>query len=527
MKLSNIASLINTSNIKNAAIHFRNFGFRGLIRKTVDFIQATILYGNWYQKHLPSVEYLQAQRDNPLAYTPTISIVVPTYCTPDNFLRQMIDSVTAQTYPHWELCIADGSIDFPDVANTVKEYQKRFPNIRFCTLDENQGIAGNTNAALALASGDFITLLDHDDILAPDALYEIALSLNQDRQIDVVYTDEDKFDTNTNKHYGAYFKPDFSLDLLRCCNYITHLYTVRKDIVAKIGGFSSECDGSQDYDFILKTSELARKIHHIPKILYHWRIHPNSVAGDPASKSYAYESASKALENHLARCNEQGTVTPCNHYGYYNISYPVHGTPLVSIICQECSEDFLTTLKQRTRYSSYEIVESLSESHGDYLVFCYHLSDITTENWLEELLGNCQRPGIGLVSGKLFTSKKVILEAGLIFSPSGQLYSPFAELYYNSPGYCYQAMAQHNCSFVSPYCYMIKRELYETHTDEPDVYRLCYNLRQANYLIVTLPSVCAVTKDRKLNLPTFGDCRGLHDPYYNPNFLFERSFQLK
>ena len=267
-----------------------------------------------------------------LDYQPKISIVVPTYRTPIVFLREMIDSVRAQTYPNWELCIGDGSEGDQELVDTLAEYAAQDERIKYQVLEKNLGIAGNTNGALALATGDYIGLLDHDDVLPPNTLFEVAKALNED-DYDVLYTDEDKVSGDLSEHDDPNFKPDFSPDLLHSHNYITHFFVARKSIVDDIQGFRSEFDGSQDYDFIFRCTERAKKIKHIPKILYHWRIHGNSVAGDPASKMYAYEAGKRAIEEHLKRIGIQGArVEHTSMWGMYHVTYPTAPDPLVSIV---------------------------------------------------------------------------------------------------------------------------------------------------------------------------------------------------
>ena len=256
-------------------------------------------------------------------------MAVPAYRTPETFLRQMIDSLLAQTYGNWELCIANGSPDDEQMKQVLAEYTQRDSRIRVQELKENLGIAGNTNAALAMTEGEFAGILDHDDLLAPNALYEIALALEKDPELDAVYTDEDKVTTDLSEHFQPHLKPDFNLDLLRSNNYICHFFVARQSVIRKAGGFRQEFDGAQDHDFIFRCVEEAGKIGHVPEILYHWRTHKASTADNPASKMYAFEAGRRAIEAHLKRTGTEGTVTHTPDLGFFRVQYPVHGEPLV------------------------------------------------------------------------------------------------------------------------------------------------------------------------------------------------------
>ena len=243
-------------------------------------------YNDWILLNEPDENELKHQRLNLFSYQPKISIVTPTWNTHIHCLIEMIDSVLAQTYGNWELCIADGNSSSEETKKILADYARSDNRIRLVFLDENLGIAGNSNAALHLASGDFITLLDHDDTLAPFALHEVVAKLQQpETKIDILYSDEDFINANGKKRFSPTFKPSFGWDTLRSHNYICHLLVFRNEIIKKTGGFRKGFDGSQDYDLVLRACELAREIVHIPKILYHWRVHPASTAGNPNAKN--------------------------------------------------------------------------------------------------------------------------------------------------------------------------------------------------------------------------------------------------
>ncbi len=261
-----------------------------------------------------------------------ISIVTPTYNTPVAFLEALLQSVQAQTYRNWELCIADGGSDDPRLRAVLNAWAAADPRIQVQYLNENRGIAENSNAAVALATGEFITFLDHDDTLAPFALHEITGAVNRHPDADFLYSDEDKIDGATGRRCDPHFKPAWSPDLLRAYNYITHLTVVSRRLLDQVGGFRPGFEGSQDYDLILRATEKSRRIVHIPQVLYHWRMHAGSVAADCEAKLYAYESARKALREHLVRCDLPGSVRNGKSLGFYHITYTLPRLPLVSFV---------------------------------------------------------------------------------------------------------------------------------------------------------------------------------------------------
>ena len=346
-----------------------------------------IPYGPWYEAYIPTEEILRKQSRKKFAYAPRISIVVPAYRTPEVFLRQMIESVRSQTYANWELCIANGSPEDESMAAVLSEYQEKDPRVVCKSLKENLGIAENTNAAFSMAKGEFVGLLDHDDLLAPNALYEIVSRL-QEPEVDAVYTDEDKVTTELEEHFQPHLKPDFNLDLLRSNNYICHFFVVRKSIVEQVGGFRREFDGAQDYDFIFRCVETARKVAHVPEILYHWRTHKASTADNPASKMYAFEAGKRAIEAHLERTHTPGAVSHTKDYGFYRVKYPVQKQEMISILIpnkdeKESLEACLTSIWEKTSYTNYEIIIIENNSTTEE-IFAYYRNwnrNTTTCGW--------------------------------------------------------------------------------------------------------------------------------------------------
>lgn len=501
-----------------------------------------IPYGPWYENHRVKSEELERQSRHHFAFMPLISVVVPAYHTPEVFLREMIESLEHQSYENWELCIANASPEDEKMREVLREYREKDSRIRVKELTENLGIAENTNAAFALALGEFVGLLDHDDLLAPDALYEIAALLNSDETIDAVYTDEDKVTTDLREHFQPHLKPDFNLDLLRSNNYICHFFVVRRTLVEQCKGFRSAYDGAQDYDFIFRCVEGARRVGHVPRILYHWRIHKASTADNPASKMYAFEAGKRAIEGNLERCGVKGAVvTHTSDYGFYDVSYPVKGQPLISIIIP--NKDQRDTLKQcldsvegSSTYQNYEIliVENNSEeaetftyyeelkqkknvrvltwegefnysainnfavreAKGEYLVFLNNDIQVITPGWLEELLANCQRPEVGIVGAKLYYPDDTIQHAGVIIGIGGVAGHAFRGMKRSRTGYLHKASLQMDYSAVTAACMMIERSVFEEIGGFEEALAVAFNdvdlcLRtcQRGYLVVYNPHV--------------------------------------
>lgn len=520
--------------------YLRHYGIKEFwIRLHERFEPEEVPYGPWYEAYVPSQEVLEKQRKYKFSRTPLISVVVPAYRTPEEFLRQMIESLEKQTYPNWELCIANGSPDDEEMHRVLEMYAKKDSRIRYKDLEENLGISENTNEAFAMAKGEFIGLLDHDDLLAPNALFEVAKAIEKEKKIDLIYTDEDKVTTDLSEHFQPHLKPDFNLDLLRANNYICHFCLVKRAIVEKTGGFRKEFDGAQDYDFIFRCAELAEKIHHIPEILYHWRTHKASTADNPASKMYAFEAGKRAIEAHLARTGVEGTVSHTADLGFYRVSYPVKGEPLVSVIIpnkdeKETLESCINALKKHTTYSNFEIIiiENNSTSKeifeyyrelskednihllkwkkefnyaainnfgvrhakGEYLLFLNNDVTPISENWLEEMLGVCQRPEVGAVGAKLIYPDNTIQHAGCVIGIGGIAGHLFVDMPSNRTGYLHKASLMQDMSAVTAACMMMKKAVFDKaggFTEELAVafndVDLCLKVRKDNYLVVYNP----------------------------------------
>lgn len=511
------------------------------IRLHERFEPEEVPYGPWYEAYVPDEAALEKQRHHHFEYSPLISVAVPAYRTPEKFLAQMIDSLLAQTYGNWELCIANGSPEDGAMKKVLEEYTKKDSRIRVSELTENKGIAGNTNAALEMARGEFVGLLDHDDLLAPNALYEIVRALDEDRNLDAVYTDEDKVTTELDEHFQPHLKPDFNLDLLRSNNYICHFFVVRRSIVQKVGGFCQEFDGAQDHDFIFRCIETAEKVGHIPEILYHWRTHKASTADNPASKMYAFDAGKRAIEAHLKRTGTEGIVSHTPDLGFFRVKYPVQGQPLVSVIIpnkdeKETLKACIDSIREKTEYPNYEIIivennsttdeifqyyKELSQdprirllrwkkefnysainnygvrhANGEYLLFLNNDVTVITPGWIKELLGVCQRPEVGAAGVKLIYPDNTIQHAGCVIGLGGIAGHMFVDMPANRTGYLHKASILQDMSAVTAACMMMKRTAFEEaggFTEKLSVafndVDLCLKVRKNHKLIVYDPYV--------------------------------------
>lgn len=535
-----IIKKLSPYNIKKGLLYLKHFGPKEFwIRLTERFQTDDVDYEEWYRNHRPSMEEYQEQREQAFDYMPLISILVPVYHTPEEFLKQMIQSVRKQTYGNWELCVANADPADRRTAEILAVAASKDPRIKITDVPENEGIAQNTNAALKIAAGEYVGLLDHDDLLTPDALFEVVKAVNEQGRPEALYSDEDKVTIDLSEHFQPHMKPDFNKDLLRSNNYITHFFVASKNLADRVGGFDAAYNGAQDYDFILRCTEQAEGIVHIPRILYHWRVHKASTADNPASKMYAFDAGKRAIEAHLKRCMEPGTVSHTKDLGFYKVKYPVKGSPLVSIIIpnKDESETLAQCLEsiERSSYQNYEIIivennsekeetfayyEKIqsdririvfwpdefnysainnfgaSEAKGDYLLLLNNDVQVITEDWLEGLLSNCQREDVGIVGAKLFYPDDTIQHAGIVIGIGGVAGAVFTGLPGVYSGYLHKASIQQNLSAVTAACMMVKRSVYEELGGLEEKLKVAFNdvdfclrARDKGYLVVYNPEV--------------------------------------
>ena len=598
IKWTKIIKKLSPYNIKKGLLYLKHFGPKEFwIRLTERFQTDDVDYEEWYRNHRPTKEELEQQRKEKFSYEPLISILVPVYRTPEEFLMQMIQSVRRQTYGNWELCIANADPSDENVVRILKTASKKDERIRVTEVPENEGIAQNTNAAFAIAKGAYIGLLDHDDLLTADALYEVVKALNQKERPAVVYSDEDKVTTDLSEHFQPFMKPDFNKDLLRSNNYICHFFVAEKQLVEEVGGFRGAFNGAQDYDLILRCTEKAEHITHIPRILYHWRVHKASTADNPASKMYAFDAGKRAIEEHLKRCGETGVVSHTKDLGFYRVQYQMSGNPLVSIIIP--NKDHVDMLDkclrsiQKSSYRNYEVIivenNSVEEAtfdyykkiasdrirvvywegifnysainnfgakaaQGEYLLLLNNDVEVITENWLEELLSNCQRPDVGIVGAKLYYPDDTVQHAGIIVGIGGVAGNVFVGLPRKFTGYFHKASIQQDLSAVTAACMMVKRSVYEEMGGLEEKLQVAFNdvdfclrVRKAGYLVVFDPYVelyhyesktrgAENTKEKVRRFQTEIEYMRSHwldllkkgDPMYNPNLTLTKwDYSLK
>ena len=537
----NIVKKLSPYNVKKGILYLKHYGVKEFwIKLTERFQKDDIDYNEWFANHCPTEEEIAEQRKRVFAYAPKISILVPVYNTPAVFLKQMIQSVRKQTYSNWELCIANANPTNPEVAEILRVASKKDERIKVVDVPENEGIAQNTNRALEIAAGEYIGLLDHDDLLAVNALYEVVNTLNADAGAEVIYTDEDKVTTDLEEHFKPHFKPDFNLDLLRSNNYICHFFVAKKELIERVGAFRKEFNGAQDYDLILRCTEEAENIVHVPKILYHWRVHKESTSDNPMSKMYAYDAGKKAIEEHLKRCDTSGEVSHTKDLGFYRVKYPVQGEPLVSILIPnkdqvDSLDKCLRSIEEKTDYHNYEIViiENNSEKEetfryyekissekirvirwekefnysainnfgvrhakGDYILFLNNDVEIINSDWMREMLSHCQRKEVGIVGARLYYPDDTIQHGGIIVGIGGVAGSVFVGLPKGYSGYMHKAALQLDLSAVTAACMMMKRRVFEEVGGFEEKLKvafndvdLCLKTREKGYLVVYNPYV--------------------------------------
>lgn len=537
--------MLNVVSIKKGIKEVKKNGIKSTYFRTIEKIKKGTVsdgdmdYDKWFKFHMTSKAELDAQRNTKFEYNPKISIVVPTYNTVPEFLRNMIESVINQTYSNWELCIADGASTNEETLKMLKEYSQIDDRIKVKFLKENYMISGNTNEGLKMVTGEYVALLDHDDLLTEDALFYYVEILNEDRDVEFMYSDEDKTDENELEFFGPHFKQDWAPDTLRSYNYITHFSVFSKELLDKVGYFRSEYDGSQDYDIILRLTEQAKKIKHIPKVLYHWRVHSQSTAGGIDAKPYCLVAAKKALASHLERIGVKGTVRDGKFSGSYKVDFDIIGEPKISIIIPNKDEvkslkKCINSILSKSTYKNYEIIivennskstsifkyyEQLKEHEninvikwekefnysainnfgvkhatGEYILLLNNDVEVITENWLEEMLMHAQRKEVGAVGAKLYYPDNSIQHCGVILGVGGIADHLGKESSRYDVGHIGRLCVTQNLSAVTAACLMIKKSIYEEVGGLSEEFVVAYNdvdlcmkVREKGYLIVLNP----------------------------------------
>ena len=443
--------------------------------------QAERGYDAWLRSQLPDETQSEKQRGTVFAQMPCISILVPAYETPEPFLREMMESVLKQSYENLELCIADGS-PTDGVQKIVEAYAKEDRRVRYQRLTENKGISENTNAALKLANGDYVGLLDHDDLLLPGALFEVVKALNEAGGADAVYTDEDKVNMDLSHHFQPHFKPDYNLEYLRSNNYICHFFVVKRDIAEEIGGFRGAFDGAQDHDFIFRCTEGGRKVLHIPKVLYSWRCHEASTASNPESKLYAYEAGKRAVAAHLERMGEAGSLEDTSNYGFYRVRYP-----------ESEHKIFIKSFEKLNRQTDIKVVyydKACNNSvtirgKEDYVLFTCVKNGTFGEGFWQELFSCCERPETGLACARVY-DKKGRLSSDIrmkgVADPFGAGMQGLKKGY---SGYFHRALLQQELA-VPTDCFLVKRELLKD-LEQVSIQEVCEIVEAAGRKILYAP----------------------------------------
>ena len=536
-KVPKLFKMLSYQHFKNGFRILKKKGFSGVIDRIVHGSNNWAEYDEWFNATKVTKEELERQRNTEFEFAPMISIIVATFNTKEEYLKEMIDSVRNQSYSNWQLCIGDGSTN-DSVEKYVKEHYGDDSRIVFKKLEKNYGISGNMNGALELVTGDYVGLFDHDDLLTPDCLYEFVASM-QEVHHDCVYSDEDKLNDKTKKFEDPHFKPDLSIDLLCSHNYITHFFVVNMDIVRKVGGMRSEYDGSQDHDFIFRCVEQANSVYHVPKILYHWRMHPLSTAMDPESKMYCYTSGKKAIESHFKRIGIDATVEmlPRPLYGMYHCKYTVKDHPLVSILIpnynhKDLLKGCIESLMNVNTYSNMEIVivennsteqeifdyyKELEETysnvkviyyegdfnyskinnygvkytHGEYILFLNNDTKVIEPDSIEDMLGVCQREDVGAVGAKLLYEDDTVQHCGVVVGYHGYATAAFSLIDRNDFGYMGRPRVSWDVSAVTAACLMTKREIFDEVGGFDEDFKvacndvdLCLKIRSLNKWIV-------------------------------------------
>lgn len=497
----------------------------------------------YFNKINPNEARLKEQRDYKFASNYKFSILIPVYRPDAKFFTLMLDSIVAQTYDNWQICLADGSGDGYTVENVVKPYVEKYgeDKVKYIKLENNLGIAENTNAAMRMADGDFIVFGDHDDELHPTALFECMRELERYPQADFIYSDEDKIIEATGHHTEAHFKSDLNMELLRSNNYICHLSVVKKSLADKVGVLYTQFNGSQDHDYVLRCVEKAECVRHIPRILYHWRINDNSTAKSASTKTYANTAGVNAVSAHLKRMGIDGEVKNGVAPGFYDIRYKLTEKPLVSVIIpnKDHLDDLTRCLESMENVNNYHNVEyivvennsvledtfegykELEKKYGDkfklvkwdgifnysainnfgaryakgeYILLLNNDTSVIEPDSLRCMLAQCQRAEVGIVGAKLLYDDDTVQHAGVIIGYQGVAGHAFTGIGDDVYGYFARAVLSQELSAVTAACLLTKRSVFDEVGGLDESFEVAFNdidycmkVRAAGYKIIYDP----------------------------------------
>lgn len=551
------------------------YGVRYDTKRAFFAVTRRVSQANYSKKIFLSKSERKFQQEDQFTDKKTFSILVPLFNTPEIFLREMIESVKYQTYDRWQLCLADGSDrEHSYVGDVVREYMSEDDRILYQVLEHNGGISDNTNVCLDMATGDYIVLFDHDDMLHEAALYELQKAI-EENGADFIYTDEAIFSKNVAKPDSYHFKTDFAVDDIRSNNYICHITCFSRELLEQVGGLRKEYDGSQDFDLVLRLTEKAQQIVHIPKVLYFWRCHAESVASDISAKEYCIDAGRRAVEDHLRRMGIDGTVCSSEAYPViYRISYKLQERPMVSIVIWENfgflyrkyirrpkkqdeksemhTKECIESIRQNTRYDSYEILtcglydsrnKLIEKARGKYIVFMDNSCRCVKDDWLDELLTVAQRQDVGAVGAKIVYRNDTIRDVGITLGVGFNQIAAnsFFRVNADNLGFMGNMYFAHNVSALCDSCLMIEKELFVDlggfEEDYPSWYAgidLSLKIRMHGKLNVVNPYAELVFDYEEVNRDLVGNYRKMKkvnkeikkkwgdylkrdDPYYNAN----------
>lgn len=552
------------------------------IRKTVGLLYEKAThkdqkdYERWLERHKITETIREAQKETVFNKQPCFSIVVPLYKTQEKYLKELLESIKGQTYSNWELCLSDGSGGDSPLKEILKELEHSDSRIKVISSKESLQIAENTNAAIDIATGDYIVFADHDDILSIDALYECAKCINENSKVDMIYSDEDKVSMDGQTYFEPHFKPDLNVDLLCSVNYFCHLVVVKRQLLEQAGNLNGEYNGAQDYDFVLRCVEKTDAVYHIPKILYHWRAHIDSTAENPESKRYAFEAGRRAIQKHYERIGlKDAYVEETAYPGTYRTRYKYADKPKVSIIIDEITKTELLgkTLQsiKANDYPDYEVIivdctekkeieefvekyqdkrirvkrgekiwtaakrknEGAGCAEGEYLIFLAGNAEYADKEGISELVSVAMRSDVGVVGTRSYYKNGTVEHAGCVIGMNGTAGSLFEHTLRGENGYFSHIVTQMQYSAVAGACMMVKKDIFEKVNGFDEDYKgelgkvdLCLKIRNKHMSVVYNPYVKVMRwsnelrnneNDEKLFKKQWAEILEKDDPYYNKN----------